>query len=60
MRQTKKAPGRRHERVASIAKTLGRTANAVGVMLHRVRQALAECIERALHGKPPVETPSEG
>ncbi len=43
---------KRDESLSSLAKTLNRTANAVGVMLHRIRRALAECIERALHRTP--------
>jgi len=48
-----------NESLSSIAGTLGRTANAVGVLLHRVRQALAQCIERALGGGSPGEEPPE-
>ena len=51
---------RHDESLRSIATTLSRTANAVGVMLHRIRQALAECIQRALDRKPAVESPAEG
>jgi RNA polymerase sigma-70 factor (ECF subfamily) len=48
------------ESLRSIAETLSRTANAVGVMLHRIRRALAECIQRALDHKPAAESSSEG
>jgi RNA polymerase sigma-70 factor (ECF subfamily) len=51
---------RHDESLSSIAKTLNRTANAVGVMLHRIRRALAECIERTLHPNPLGEEPVEG
>ena len=37
---------RQDESLSSIAQTLSRTANAVGVMLHRIRRTLAECIQR--------------
>jgi len=47
------------ESLASIAATLSRTANAVGVMLHRVRQALARCIEKALGRAADEEAPEE-
>jgi RNA polymerase sigma-70 factor (ECF subfamily) len=36
------------ESIASIASQLGMTANAVKIMLHRVRAALEECVERRL------------
>ncbi len=36
------------ESLSSIGKALNRTANAVGVMLHRIRKKLAQCIEAAL------------
>ena len=45
------------ESLTSIANTLNRTGNAVGVMLHRIRRSLAECIERALHRNPLGEEP---
>ena len=37
---------RNDESFASIAKTLNRTANMIGVTLHRIRRSLAECIDR--------------
>ena len=48
------------ESLSSIAKRLNRTANAVGVMLHRIRRALAECIERTLERNPLGGEPAEG
>ncbi len=47
------------ESLASIAAALSRTANAVGVMLHRVRQGLARCIEKVLARAADEETPEE-
>jgi len=57
---------RRHyrhgESLAAIATALNRTANAVGVMLHRIRRALARCIQRAqaTTEHPLGESPLEG
>lgn len=48
------------ESLRTIAETLSRTANAVAVMLHRIRRALAECIRSALDRDPAAETSSEG
>ena len=45
--------------LAVIAQTADRTANAVGVMLHRTRQTLAECIRLTLDREGPRERPSE-
>jgi DNA-directed RNA polymerase specialized sigma24 family protein len=45
--------------LAAIAQTADRTANAVGVMLHRIRQILAECIKTTLDRERPNERPSE-
>lgn len=45
--------------LSAIAQTADRTANAVGVMLHRIRQSLAECIDIALDRESPNERPSE-
>ena len=38
----------KQEAIKAIAKSLGRGANAVAVSLHRIRQALANCIRRTM------------
>ncbi len=48
------------ESLGAIAKTLSRTANAVGVMLHRIRLALAQCIDKALDREPAADEPRDG
>ncbi|QNN24155.1 sigma-70 family RNA polymerase sigma factor [Planctomycetales bacterium ZRK34] len=36
--------------VQSIAQTLGRSANAVSITLHRVRKVLSDCVRRTMKG----------
>lgn len=48
------------ESLGAIAETLSRTANAVGVMLHRIRLALAQCIDKALDREPVGDEPQDG
>lgn len=48
------------ESLGAIARTLRRTANAVGVMLHRIRLALAQCIDKALDREPVGDEPQDG
>ncbi|NOZ41261.1 MAG: sigma-70 family RNA polymerase sigma factor [Planctomycetes bacterium] len=51
----------RNQTPAVIARALGLSANAVSVMLHRVRQALRECVQRQLDSSPiPLDTPQGG
>ncbi len=51
----------RDQTPAAISKAMGMTTNAVSVMLHRVRQALKECIQRQLDsGQIPLDTPQGG
>ena len=47
------------ESLTSIGERLRRTANAVGVMLHRIRRTLAECIERNMGRSTPGDSPFE-
>jgi RNA polymerase sigma-70 factor, ECF subfamily len=47
------------ESLGMIAKTLNRTANAVGVMLHRIRLALAQCMDKALDRQPARDEPRD-
>lgn len=47
------------ESLGAIARTLSRTANAIGVMLHRVRLALGQCIEKALGSEPVRDEPGD-
>jgi len=47
------------ESLGAIAEALSRTANAVGVMLHRVRLALAQCIDKAMNREPVGDEPWE-
>ena len=39
---------RKQEAIKAIAESLNRRANAVAVSLHRIRQALANCIRRTM------------
>jgi len=51
----------RNQTPAVISRATGMSANAVSVMLHRVRQALRECIQRQVGSVPlPVDTPQGG
>lgn len=43
-----------------IAMLTGMNANAVGVMLHRVRRSLRDCIEKQLAGRPSQPRPAGG
>ncbi len=51
----------RNQTPAVIAGAMGMTANAVSVMLHRIRQALKECVERQLGiAQIPIDRPQGG
>jgi len=51
----------RNQTPAAISKGTGMTANAVSVMLHRIRQALRECVRSQLGSASiPVDSPQGG